>query len=214
MACVSVPKKVAVADAALSAGDIDFAIELYREVLDRDARDPNALHGLARSFAARGDPEASLSIYAGLELFSSGYFPRAREDYLAALDLAAIRRGATGDAPGELRLLERIAARDPERAGLKERMNAIRLALAVEYLAEDRDTEAEALYRAVLEGQSHRIDAVLGLADIMVSQNRVAEAQVVIAAARRFHPDNQALEQAMVRTRKIRYPNVPARDFP
>ncbi len=31
MACVSVPKKVAVADAALSAGDVDFAIELYRE---------------------------------------------------------------------------------------------------------------------------------------------------------------------------------------
>ena len=108
-------------------GVCEAAIEAYRALLDREPRNPRALHGLALSHVASGDAEVALPIFAGLEALAPAYFKStARDSYHAALERVASERSAEGDPEGALRLLERIAEGDPKREGLRDRMSELR----------------------------------------------------------------------------------------
>ena len=153
---------------------------------------------------AQGDAEAALSIYAALEALAPTYFRRALRDSLVALDRAAAERGRAGDEAGALRLLERIAERDPEREGLVDLMVALQLEIAADHQKAGRSDEAEALYRTALELRPGRTDSVLGLVDALIDQARAPDALAVLEEARRRRPGDPRLLRAMDRVSQIR----------
>ena len=201
---IATSRDLAIADAALKTGYSESAISIYRTLLDREPRNPRALHGLARSYVAKGDAEASLSIYAALEALAPVYFRRVLPDFLFALDRAAAERSSAGDGIGALRLLERIAESDPEHEGLADRMVALQLELAADHRSAGRSSEAEALYRSALQLRPDRTDSVLGLVDVLVDQARAPDALAVLEEARQRRPEDRGLLRAMDRVSQIR----------
>ena len=203
-------------DRALRAGEAEAAVAAYRRALDGAPRNPVALHGLARAYSARGDVEAALGIYAGLEFGAPSYFGRARSDCAIVLDIAADDRKRKGDLEGELRLLERLGevARGSDGYDLEGRLRRARLAGGEHSLATRRDERAESLYRAVLRDHSQNLDAVVGLAAALQAQNRNDEAAALLSAAAQVHPGSPAIHRAIDRLSQLRYPTPPANASP
>ena len=196
---------------ALAVGDAEHAEGAYREALSARPRDPGALLGLARTYMAREDHEAALEIFAGLELAAPGVFAEARADHLLALERAAAGRLERGDPAGALRLLRRLADRDPGRAGIDLRLREAMLAEGGRLLLAGRPDAAEELFLEVLEDQPDAVEAILGLAQALLERGRVDEAIRLLSDASVRHPEDARIEDLMDRAIEIRYPSQPAR---
>jgi thioredoxin-like negative regulator of GroEL len=196
---------------ALAVGDAEHAEGAYREALAARPRDPAALLGLARTYMAREDCEAALEIFAGLELAAPEEFARARADHLSALERAAAARLERGDPAGALRLLRRLAERDPGRDGLEARLRAAMLAEAGRLLLAGRADSAEELYREVLARGSDSVEAILGLAEALIERGQVDDAIRLLSDASVRHPQDARIEALMDRAVEIRYPSRPAK---
>lgn len=202
------------AEMALAVGSPEDAIAAYRRALEYEPRNPEALHGLARAHVARGEAETALGIYTGLELGAPAYFESALRDYLEAVDRAAEGRLAAGDAAGALELLRRLQERDPGRAGVDPRIRAALLAEGARRVADGRVWEGEELFREVLEADPGSVEAVLGLAEALLTAGRVDDAIRVLSDASLAHPDDPRIDALMDRAIEIRYPSTPASPLP
>jgi thioredoxin-like negative regulator of GroEL len=196
---------------ALAVGDPEHAEGAYREALQARPRDAAALLGLARSYMAREDCEAALEIFAGLELAAPEVFAEARADHLNALERAAAARLERGDPAGALRLLRRLAERDPGRAGVGDALREAILAEASRLLLTGRADSAEELFREGLERQADSVEAVLGLAQALIERGRVDDAIRLLSDAAVRHPQDARIEELMDRAVEIRYPSQPAK---
>jgi putative thioredoxin len=122
----------------LAAGQGEAAEERFAAALSRDAQHPEALLGMARLTAERGDAEGALAL---LERISLAPAPVEQEAARLAAELRATSGGADG---AEVAALEAKLALDPDDLGA-------RLALGRSLAAERRYAEALAAFLAIVE---------------------------------------------------------------
>ena len=79
----SIPVQLAAADALESSGRYTEAIPRYAKVLDREPKNPQALHGMARCMTSTGKPEQAVELLSQLLSDDNAY-----RNYSAALEYA------------------------------------------------------------------------------------------------------------------------------
>ena len=197
---------------ALTLGDPEEAADAFHRALEYKPRDPEALHGLARSYIARADAEAALEIFAGLEHSEPAYFQsRATPDYLLALLASAETRLSRSDPRGGLRLARRLRAIDPDYRGADHLFLRALVAEGARLREAHRWRQAEKIYREALEFDASHVEAVLGLSEALIGEGRVDEAIRMLSDASLQHPEDARISALMDRAIEIRYPISPAK---
>jgi thioredoxin-like negative regulator of GroEL len=193
---------------ALRAGDPDDAEDAYRRALDLRPDSAAALHGLARTHAARGDGRAALTLLWRLEQEHPEYFrSRAQADLRFALYQAAKQNLWAGDSARALELVHRLEALDPAHGGLGELRTDAQLWEAARLYVGGRLYEAEALIGAVVGRRVTGAEAARLLAEALIERRRTAPAISVLSDAMTRHPREIQLRQLMDRALEIRYPD-------
>ena len=198
------------AERALTIGEAEDAADAFRSALAVHPESSEALHGLARSYTARGDGESGLVVFAELKRVDADYFrDRAGADHRFALYQAARSRFWRGDPAGALQALLQLRALEPDHPGLRDLMPQVLIAEGGRLLVVGRDEEAGALLReATGEGPSDAAPVYL-LAEKLVETGRTDTAITVLSDALLRDPDDERLISLMNRALDIRYPDAP-----
>lgn len=197
------------AERALAAGEAEDAADAFREALTLRPESSQALHGLARSYAARGDGESALRVFSELMRVDSRYLrDRASADYQFALYEAARSRLSRGDPAGALEALRQLRALDPDHPGLRDLMPRALFAEGGRLLAVGRGEEAEALFREATGESRSGADMALALAEKLVEAGLTDTAISVLSNALLRDPNDARLTSLMDRALDIRYPDT------
>jgi tetratricopeptide (TPR) repeat protein len=198
------------AERALAIGEAEDAADAFRNALAFHPESREALHGLARSYAARGDGESGLAVFAELRRVDPDYFrDRAATDHQFALYQAARSRFWRGDPAGALQALRQLRALDPDHPGLRDLMPRVLIAEGGRLQVVGRGEEAEALFREATGEDPSAADPIVSLAEKLVEMGRTDTAITVLSDALLRDPDDELLISLMNRALEIRYPDAP-----
>jgi predicted Zn-dependent protease len=197
------------AERALAAGEAEDAADAFRNALAFHPESSEALHGLARSYAARGDGESALLVFSELKRVDASYFrDRAAADHQFALYQAARSRLWRGDPAGALEALRQLRALDPDHPGLRDLMPRVLIAEGGRLQVVGRGEEAEALFREATGERSSGADRVVVLAEKLVETGLTDTAITVLSDALLRNPNDERLISLMDRALEIRYPDT------
>jgi tetratricopeptide (TPR) repeat protein len=195
-------------EAALAIGAADDAADAFRSALAIDPHSTRALHGLVRSYIARGDGESALATLAELAAQDPGYARSyTAADHRIALEQAAAARLWRGDPSGALELLDQLEPLDPKRSGLRDLRARALIAEAGRLQVAGRREEAEAFYSRATGEAPGRSDAVAALAEQLHAYGYTDTAITVLSDELLREPDDPRLAELMDRILEIRYPN-------
>ena len=165
----------------------------YAEERDNDeAGAADAYAGAIAADPAMGEPRVAL----GLMDARAGRLVKAHEELLGAANLTAEAPVLRGRALRALASMDEMAHPDAAR---EELLAAVKLTgetpedvlmgadLAA---AAGGDEDAEAAYRRALAVEPENVDAVAGLAHVLVRQKKTGDAETLLAAALKAHPDD------------------------
>jgi len=197
------------AESALAAGEAEDAADGFRNALAFDPGSSRALHGLARSYSARGDGESALLVFSELMRVDASYFrDRASADYRFALYQAARSRLSRGDPAGALEALRELRVLEPNHPGLRDLMPRVLLAEAGRLQVIGRRGEAETLLREETGERSSGADLVVALAEKLIEAGLTDTAITVLSDALLRNPNDGRLTSLMDRALEIRYPDT------
>ena len=197
------------AERALAAGEAEDAADAFRNALAFHPDSSEALHGLARSYAARGDGESALLVFSELKRVDASYLrDRAAADHQFALYQAARSRFWRGDPAGALELLRQLRAFDPNHPGLRDLMPRVLIAEGGRLQLIGRSEEAEALFREATGEHPSDADGVVVLAEKLVEAGLIDTAISVLSDALLRDPNDERLISLMDRALEIRYPDT------
>jgi len=197
------------AERALAAGEAEDAADAFRNALAFHPDSSEALHGLARSYAARGDGESALLVFSELKRVDASYLrDRAAADHRFALYQAARSRLWRGDPAGALEVLRQLRALDPNHPGLRDLMPRALIAEGGRLQLIGRSEEAEALFREATGERPSGADRVVALAEKLVEAGLIDTAISVLSDALLRNPDDERLISLMDRALEIRYPDT------
>jgi predicted Zn-dependent protease len=197
------------AERALAAGEAEDAADAFRNALAFHPESSEALHGLARSYAARGDGESALLVFSELKRVDASYFrDRAAADHQFALYQAARSRLWRGDPAGALEALRQLRALDPDHPGLRDLMPRVLIAEGGRLQVVGRGEEAEALFREATGERPSGADRVVVLAEKLVETGLTDTAITVLSDALLRNPNDERLISLMDRALEIRYPDT------
>jgi predicted Zn-dependent protease len=198
------------AERALASGEAEDAADAFRNALAFHPESKQALHGLARSYSARGDGESALLVFSELKRVDAGYFrDRAAADHRFALYQAARSRLWRGDPARALEALRQLRALEPDHPGLRDLMPRALIAEGGRLLVAGRGEEAEVLFREATGERPSEADMVVELAEKLVEMGLTDTAITVLSDALLRNPNDERLISLMDRALEIRYP-VPA----
>jgi len=165
----------------------------YVEERDNDeAGAAEAYAGAIVADPAMGEPRVAL----GLMDARAGRLEKAHEELLGAANLTAEAPVLRGRALRALASMDESAHPDAAR---EELLAAVKLTgetpedvlMGADLAAEaGDDADAEAAYRRALAVEPENVDAVAGLAHVLVRQKKMGDAETVLAAALKTHPDD------------------------
>jgi predicted Zn-dependent protease len=197
------------AELALAAGEAEDAADAFRNALAFHPESREALHGLARSYAARGDGESALLVFSELKRVDASYLrDRAAADHQFALYQAARSRLWRGDPAGALEALRQLRALDPDHPGLRDLMPRVLIAEGGRLQVVGRGEEAEALFREATGERPSGADRVVVLAEKLVETGLTDTAITVLSDALLRNPNDERLISLMDRALEIRYPDT------
>jgi predicted Zn-dependent protease len=198
------------AERALASGEAADAADAFRNALAFHPESKQALHGLARSYSARGDGESALLVFSELKRVDVSYFrDRAAADHRFALYQAARSRLWRGDPARALEALRQLRALEPDHPGLRDLMPRALIAEGGRLLVAGRGEEAQVLFREATGERPSEADMVVELAEKLVEMGLTDTAITVLSDALLRNPNDERLISLMDRALEIRYP-VPA----
>jgi predicted Zn-dependent protease len=194
---------------ALRAGEPEDAEDAYRRALALHPDSAAAIHGLARTHAARGDGRAALTLLLRLEQQHPEYFrSQALPDMRFALYQAAKQYLWAGNSGRALELVKSLEQLDPDHGGLEELRREALLREAARLYVGGRFHEAEVLASTVVGRPVEGAEAARLLAEVLIERQRTALAISVLSDALARHPGDARLQRLMDRALEIRYPDT------
>jgi predicted Zn-dependent protease len=194
---------------ALQTGEPADAADAYRSALRLRPDAPEPLHGIARAHSARGDGRSALTALLRLESEHPAYYrSQADVDLRFALYQAAKQHLWAGDSARALDLCDRLAALEPDHAGLAELRAEAQLREAARLYVAGRVPEAERLTAELVGRPLAGSDAARALAEMLLDGGRAELAISLLSDALLRHPSAAPLQALMERALDIRYPNT------
>jgi Flp pilus assembly protein TadD len=197
-------------DLALAEGEAEDAADAFESALSVRPEHPRALHGLARSYVARGDGESALVIFNELKQLHPVYFrDHAQSDEQVALRQVARSRLWHGDPAGSLRLIRKLDAAGSDDPTLRDLRSRALIAESGRLLIAGRDDEAATLYREATGEDPGSGSLAAHLAEKLLENGQTGTAISVLSDALLRSPDDGRLVSLMDRALDIRYPDTP-----
>jgi len=196
-------------DTALQIGDVEDALDAYREALAYEPRNPHALLGLGRCENALGDGEAALDVFGRLAGVDPDFFARdATTDHRFALYQAAEQAWRRGDSTLALRRLRRLRELDPDHGGLDALEREVLIAEGGRLQVAGQEEAAEALFIEALGRDEDWADpeAAAAMAEVLMERGQLDGAISVLSDALLRSPGDARLQGLMDRALEIRYP--------
>jgi tetratricopeptide (TPR) repeat protein len=191
---------------ALNRGDIALALRrpaeaeaAYAEALALDPESGEALIGLARAQAARGESAAALERYAELAEHHPERFAELRDgEYCRAVLARSWDLLASGAAAGALELADLARAEGCPQPELVTLRTDAKVGLADERRVRGEISAAAELYREVAESDPARVEAWQAAGELLLASGQREDALELLSEALRHHPRDSGLKELMV----------------
>jgi len=191
---------------ALQRGDIALALRrpaeaeaAYAEAFELDPESAEALVGLARARAARGESAGALEFYLELAERQPERFAELHDgEYCKALLASARDRLESADATWALEYADLARGEDCPQPELVTLRTDARAALADELRVTGELSAAAEVYREVAESDPARVEAWRAAGELLLASGQRDAALGLLSEALRHHPGDSGLKELMV----------------